>query len=242
MSLPLYPTLTEMVESVRIRSGAIGASLSGDQVSFIKEALRQSQAELYFEAEWVRLHLQVQITLTEGLTDYDLPDGIEVGNLHRLMVYAPTGVPGQGQYIEVDNDDGTWVYNAYKTNSRPKVYTIWDGGVIRLKPAPDATWTTLVIDYDSAQNPLVNNADRPSVDPEALIQRATIKVKKMFGIGDPSADEVQHEKYLQHVRHNQGPNESFRMASDAITGPDYWKYTNRAIGRTSWTTDWNPWP
>jgi hypothetical protein len=233
MTLSLQSTLGEIRNSVMVRSGAGHPGPANAPLQpQVDEFINQAQLELYYEAEWVRRSVTSNFAFIAGVSDYNIPDDCDVGNINRLYIMNTKGSVYQPKFdFLVD------FKNTYKTAGMPRFWTIQDG-VIRFLPAPDATvWTTCYFDYYTAPTKLVNDSDRPAVDAEALIQRAAIKVKSTLGIGGPlELDMASHMMYLSRLRVNQGPPQMFAIASRKIDGPAYWDRA-RSI---PYTPEWNP--
>lgn len=232
MSLPLPPTLSEVRNSVMIRAGAGAPSPANLALqSQVDELIRSSQIELYYRAEWLRGRGHHTFALTANVSDYNVPDDCDAGNIARLWIVNNKGTAFAPKYDELID-----FHNEFKTASRPRFWYIIDG-VIRFTPAPDATWLTADIDYTTAVQPLVNDADRISVDGEALIQWAAIKLRETLGIGAPSeTTRRDFEVYLERLRMNQGPGQMFTAATRLVDGPAYWDRARTV----PYTPDWNP--
>jgi len=233
MSLSLQPTLGEVRKSVMLRAGVGQPGPSNALIQAqTDEYINQSQLELYYEAEWVRKSVTATFNFIAGVADYNVPDDCDIGNVNRLYIEN-----NKGSFYEPKYDFLVDFLNTYKTPNMPRFWTIQDG-VIRFLPAPDGTtWIKFHFDYYLDATPLVNDADRASVDGEALIQRATIKLQTQLGIGgDVSLAMSQHLKYLDRVRVNQGPPQAFPMAPRKVDGPAYWDRA-RSI---PYTPEWNP--
>lgn len=233
MSLSLTPTLSQIRKSVMIRAGvgAPGSANAAIQL-MVDEFINASQYELYYKAEWIRLSKSSTFNFIAGISDYNVPDDCDIGNIHRLYMENSLG-----SFYEPKFDFLVDFRNAYKTPSMPRFWQVQDG-VIRFLPAPDATiWTICHLDYNVEITPLVNETDRPAVDGECLIQRAVIKIQAHLGIGRPTQESMQeHLDYLERLRVNQGPPQMFLTASRKIDGPAYWDRA-RSI---PYTPDWNP--
>jgi hypothetical protein len=232
MSLPLQPTLVDLRNTVIIRSGAGSTgALAGTMAPLIDELLRQSQRELYYETEWVRLRVRRTYALIANQTDYDIPDDMDIAGLCVLTL-----IDNKGKYHQPTYDDMVDYRNTYQTPNRPRFWWIMDSN-IKFLPAPDSTWVSMILDYTMSPNSLISETDRCAVDGECLIQRAAIKLREQMGIGgDSNLARMDHERYLQRMRVNQGPSQKFPIASRTLAGPAYWTHPRAS----PYTPEWNP--
>lgn len=234
MPLPQAPTLSEVRAAALNRVGMRGVP-TGEVVAVTNEKAREAQAELFWQAEWVRLRISATIPLTDGVDTYDIPDDMDLGGLQVAWVQNSDGLRSR-LYL----DSTIEIYNTYRNSSgKPNYLWIMNSG-LTLTPKPDSSWTTLYLEYNRSASGLVNDQDRVSVDGEALIQRMAYKMKEHYGIGgDPTPARIDHERYLMLLRGKQRPPQMFPIASEAMDGPVYWA---RNGGPATYTANWNPWP
>ena len=199
MPEPLTPTLTELRNSVLIRAGMnITDGSAGQYFPLVDELLRKSQKELHLEAPWLRNYVRTTQDLTTDNTDYDLPDDAAFSDMGRVSV-ADT----EGKQYELVYGDGM-VRNVTQTSNRPLWYEIQDQ-VVRVYPAPSSEWVTLIYEYHRGPAQLIGETDRPSIDGEAMVQRATYYLKRQTGFGgDWQPEREEHLRYLHRLQQEQG--------------------------------------
>lgn len=230
MPEPIPPTLTELRNSVLIRAGFSTANgQAAGYFPIVQEFLKQAQEELFLEAPWLRTWVRTTQTLTTDEPEYDLPDDAPIGRMNRIAVSD-----GDKEYT-LGYGAGE-IRNFTQTSNRPIWYEIQDN-VIKLHPAPSSEWTTLIYEYYQGPAALVNDADRPSIPGEPLIQRATYLLKRHTGLGgDWKDDREEHMRYLLRLASDQGEIRHISMtpANDRIPDP--------TVGNGApYSTIWYPW-
>lgn len=234
MPEPLAPTLVEIRNSVLIRAGYTTSNNQAvDAYPLADEMIRKAQRELHLEAPWLTQRTRTTYTLTPDEAVYDTPDDALISRIGRLAV-----INASGNEYDLVAAHGAILRNATKTSNQPLYYEIVDQA-FRLYPAPTSEWVTLVVEYYAGPSQLIGETDRPNVDGEALIQRATYLMKRSTGLGgDPDRDMQDHMRYLQRTSQEQGEIRSFSML-----GKVRMKYSNTSgWNRRAWRDDWNPWP
>lgn len=242
MALPLPPTLVELRRSVAIRSGL--ATQNDSTLRYqaqVDEFINKAQRIIDLKASWARRNIRATFAATTGTTDYDIPNNSTLGAISRLAIQNADGVE-----VELFYDNRP----AYETlrlvdNGQPVVYRIIDE-VIRVLPAVDATlWPTFIMEYQTAAATLVNDADRCSVDPEAIIQMATADIRKMLGLITPveaAADMAAAFAYLNDLQQELNPSRAWSMVSSAVDGPAYIRYgIPSGMGTSPYYAGWSPW-
>lgn len=230
MPEPIPPTLSELRNSVLIRSGFSTANgQAAGYFPIVQEFLRQAQNELFLEAPWLRAWVRDEQSLITDQSEYDLPDDAPITRMGRVAVSN-----GDMEY-DLSFGDGM-IRNITKDSSKPMWYEIQDG-VIKLHPAPSSEWTTLIYEYYRGPANLVNDADRPTIPGEPLIQRAAYLLKRHTGLGgDWQADREEHIRYLSRLASEQGEVRAINMRPRAI------RRAFRTNGNGAvWTDNWNPW-
>lgn len=231
MPEPLAPTLTELRNSVLIRTGMNVTDGSAQQYfPVVDELLRRSQKELHLEAPWLRNYVRTLQNMTVGASDYDLPDDALISDMGRVSV-----VNTDGKQYPLEYGDGA-VRNITTDNGHPIWYEIQDQ-IVRVYPAPDAEWVSLVYEYHKGPSDLVGETDRPTIEGEALIQRATFYLKRHTGFGgDWKTDREEHVRYLTRLRQEQGVVRTLNMRPFK-PGRGYRTVGNGAV----YTSTWSPW-
>lgn len=230
MPEPLTPTLTELRNSVLIRTGMnITDGSAGQYFPLVDELLRKSQNELHLEAPWLRNYVRTTQALTTDSRDYDLPDDANFSDMGRVSV-----INSDGKQYPVKYGDGQ-VRNYTTDSNRPLWYEIQDQ-VVRLYPAPSSDWVTLVYEYHRGSSQLVGDTDRPTIEGEALVQRATYYLKRQTGFGgDWKPEREEHLRYLDRLKEEQGVVRALDMrpSKGAV-------WTSIGDG-APYDTNWSPW-
>lgn len=240
MTLPLPPTLVDLRQSVAVRAGLAGSgNLAARSTPLIDELLRQAQTEIYLRCAWARIWRTTDITLTTGERDYDIPADTVIGNIGPIWVKNLDGRPFPVQFedmLEVE-----WVSQDLQANGRPMTWNIVND-ILRISPAPDAAvWPNLTLHYQQAPNTLTSDQSRASIDGEALIQLATIRLKENMGIGGPQQPDIaRFERYLYDLRAASSPARVYATATRHIDGPAYWTSPSADTYTTPWISGWNP--
>ena len=234
MPEPLVPTLVDLRNSVLIRGGysVIGNQAAG-MYPIVDEFLRSAQNELHKEAPWIREYKRTTQSLVTDQTDYDFPDDALMSSMGRISI-----INTDGNEFPLYAANGPGINNATKTSGAP-TFVSYVNNIIRLKPAPTADWATLVYEYYAGPAPLVAETDRPTVDGECLIQRATYMLKRHTGLGgDWEAVRQEHLRYLKRTQEEQGIVRSISMRGAVpLKNDPRWYGTNRQ----PWQAGWNPW-
>ena len=231
MPEPLPPTLTELRNSVLIRTGFNATDGSaGGCFPLVEELLRRSQKELHLEAPWLRNWKRTSQTVTTDEHDYDLPDDALIGDMSRVAI-----ADAEGKEYDLEYGSGS-IRNITTTSGMPKWYEIQDN-VIRLHPAPSADWPTLIYEYYEGPADLVADTDRPTIDGEAIIQRATYYLKRQTGFGGEwQPEREEHLRYLKRMQEEQGEIRAIDMR-----GSHARRYVRTIGDNAAWTTTWSPW-
>lgn len=234
MPEPLSPTLVELRNSVLIRGGysVVGNQASG-MYPLVDEFLRKAQQELHKEAPWIREYKRTTQSLITDQSDYDFPDDALMSSMGRIAI-----MNSDGNEFNVYAANGAIVNNATKTSGTP-TFVSYINQMIRLRPAPTSEWLTLVYEYYAGPAPLVAETDRPTVDGECMIQRATYLLKRHTGLGgDWTADREEHLRYLKRTEQEQGIVRSISMRGSVPLRTSSRSWVG---GNQPWRADWNPW-
>ncbi len=244
MALPLSKTLDEIRRSVLIRTGmATAGSVPSRILAMIDEMIRSSHIELFTMFDWCRITTRLSQNLVEGQYQYDLPASlVSLGTISRVVI-----TKSDGRVYDLVQDQRTDVKDNFGhnpdwsiPNGQPKFYRIIEG-VLEMTPPPDTNYSTITIEALPGPSEMVANEDRATVDSEALIQRATIKILDHTQTRDTRLLQQIHSTYLTQLRGKQRPAMAFPIASDDVGGPGYWYLASRYPNTRPYTNDWNPW-
>jgi hypothetical protein len=242
MTLPLPPTLVSLRNSVAIRAGlASSGNLAARSQDLLDELLIEAQKEIYLRAQWARLWRTADISLVTGQRDYDIPSDLYIGTIGELWVYN-NETPSRPFPVKYeDSIDAEWLSNPGTSQGRPLVWKILND-LLRIAPEPDATiYPTLQLHYQQAPSDLVSDQSRASIDGEALIRLATIRLKIYLGIGGPQDEAMAaFQRYLYDLRAASSPARSYDMASQRLMGPAYWTQPSVDAFVTPYVAGWNP--
>lgn len=242
MTLPLPPTLESLRNSVSIRVGlAASGNLSARMQPILTELIRQAQAEIYHRCSWARLWRTTDISLVSGQRDYDIPADSFIGTIGPVWCINDENRPFPVEYDDTLEVEWSTPATAGLESGRPLWWKVLND-LLRIAPAPDATvYPTLQLHYQQASGVLTSNESRASVDGEAIIQLATIRMKEYMGVGGPQMGEVaRFERYLYDLRATVAPQRSYGIATRTIDGPAYWTSPSADTYTTPWISGWNP--
>jgi hypothetical protein len=237
--MPLTPemTLAQARNSVAIRAGvATSGSLPNTIRDTIDEALRAAQKLLYTRNPYTRRRQTIDAALTTDVSAYDLPNGVDIGDLGTVLVVTPLG-----KVYEVVYEDSPRLANLSPTAGRPRWFRVINQEIV-LYPAPDAAeYPTLRFECQASDGALVDDADRLAVDSEAAIRLATINVKKFLGVAGDSADRTSElrelDTYLDGVRGRVNPTRAYGIASNDAGLP----LAQHLGDGQPYVPSWNPW-
>jgi len=204
----------------------------------IDEFINQTQKQLYTRAYWARLSRRLEFSLVTDQTDYDIPSVTTIGGIHRVTV-----ADLNGREIELKYEDVLEVQDFTRVNSSRPIFFSVNDDVLRISPSPDATkFPTMFMEVELALTKLVADTDRTVIDTEALVQGATILLRKDLGTGGSQASaDADLRQYLLDLRGLVSPNRSYPIASRTIDGPAYWRQPSVNQYAQPFSTDWNPW-
>jgi hypothetical protein len=244
MSAALQPTLAEARQEVMNRCGlATEGNIPRAVQGTMDSRIRSAQKQLYELYPWLRNYVTGEITLSNGVRDYDVPDDTE---------------PGEIDYISVRRISDGWVYPLERgvrpvernylisvppANSMPMRFDFING-IIRIDPAPDTTYfDVLQLQYYQVIVSLVEDTDRLVIDGEAVIMYAEILTKQHYGGQDTTKLENQLGLYIQKKMGKQGNGSGFQMGGhQSVIGKT--QPRNRFFdrgGNGGWGRGWWPW-
>ena len=228
MAMPIRPTLRELRESVLLRIGmSPDGGAAARAAAQVDERIREAQEYIHLNLDFTHLWTRRAVPLTVGVTDYDWPDDVEVGDLRRVVAAR-----NDGYEIELASGLNTYERNSAYWNgstsaapqdtwNAPQLWTI-ENQIIKIAPAPDEYWTQLIFEAFIAPTPLVSDEDRCAVNGEALKKLAEALLKTHFGM--PGAQEAKQafNDFIEDLRTKQGDGEGFQLGGrqSARLAPD----------------------
>lgn len=241
MPQPLPPTLGEIRVEVATRSGLMGVNdTNARHKSLVDSFIRRAHREIFLANPWARLRKTVTFASVDQQTDYDIPDATYVGGIICLEALDTKGVHRPLVY---DDSRDLSIYELSNA-TQPQWWRVIDD-VIRVLPKVDAAnFPSFYMEYEAAPVNLVNDADRAVTDGEAVIQKATIYLKRHLGtFADLKTEEMEHADYLKHARNFTLPGRMYGTASRDWQGPIYVRLNSYPTGAGTgpYTPTWNPW-
>lgn len=234
MALSLYPTLADLRADLFTRLGmeTQGGQASPDAALF-DSWLRQANKMLWLECDWLRSRTRFSVDLVTGSSVYDWPDNVDEGSIEIVEVEDENG-----KFAPLACGISSAIRNLQPTvtASRPQWFDVHDD-IIEILPAPDATYPRIWITAELGPSDLRAEGDRCDVDPEALLQMATIMGREHFEMGDTRSAEKFLARYIQLTRAHQGPPRSYQAATRRYVGPPSYRWRQPR----AYTVDWNPW-
>jgi len=173
MTLPLESTLAEIRRSVLVRLG------------IVDEAIRRAHKAHYYTVEWQALRRREEFALSEGVHSYDFPDETQVGQIGALYVQD---ADGRRPSMLLPGTTATGRDTLRESNGTPAFYEFIDEQ-IDIYPAPDESYTTLVIEYQLREPSLVADEDRVILDSELITAQAVVYMRMHLAL--PGATEEQ---------------------------------------------------
>lgn len=234
MALALLPTLTELRSRLFTRLGmeTQGGQASPDSALF-DSWIQQSNAMLWLECAWLRSRTRFSMTLVPGQSIYDWPDGIDEGSIEIVELEDSDRKVFP---LTVGIDFMIRNLNPAASNSRPMWFDVHDN-VIEILPAPDTTFPRVWITGEFGPAELRAEGDRCNVDPEALLQMATVMGREHFGMGDTRGAETRLQRYIMLSRAHQGPPRMRPFATKRYVGVPSLRWRRMQ----PYASDWNPW-
>lgn len=244
MALRLGPTLAEARRECAIELNW-GAQVSNTTAShpLIDRMLRKAYQRVQHEFPWAILYQSHIEPLITGQTQYEIPDGLRLGKIERLVLLDTDGREWAIQRGLDVAERSAW--------SRPDIspgiplrYDLQDGGIVIL-PAPDATrYPSMRFDGYFTPQPPQMNGDRIPVDGEAVIGLAVAMLKAHVASPDAARAAQDAEVYLQRLRPAETVGASFRLGGPFSRKFCYsgGRYTpdQRLTGDGGWWVGWTP--
>lgn len=173
----------------------------------LDEYIREAHNELYNMTEWMAAMKRTTVTLIDDQTAYDFPDDCWPADIVAMTVKNTTG-----QEFEVHPGMRPNERNAAATASgRPLRYEIMDR-TMNVYPAADTdSYTTLQLDYKTAEPAFVEDKETIVVDSRALIALAAIKVREHFGMPVTKRMTDSCERIIQQAVAEQSDGETFHF-------------------------------
>jgi hypothetical protein len=238
MALPAGMTLREATQEVLIRSGmGTKAGMNTNLDPLVQSYIRSAQAELHPMMEWTQLRAVIDIALIADQMQYDWPDNVSPGDIDFI-----TAVRGSdGQEFPLEPGIRPSEHTVSTTSGLPTRFDFTDE-IIEIRPAPSSVYTGLKLYVVKEPAPLNNPDDRISIDAEAVVQRAVIKVRNHFGAPGVPLLVTLHEKYLSDVRAQQSTGDGFQLGGHQSWRTRVQRRDRLATSRYSngWRSDWNP--
>ncbi len=177
MALELEYTLEEARLEVIARMGfPVQGGLSAAMYPFIDSFIRQAQATLYEEVDWVKLWKDEEIELIEQQDAYDWPDDCRYGQENSVFA-----TDSNGKITKLSPGLKAWEISEDKTPTTPQRY-FFKERMLYIYPIPDVTrWKTLTIRYIATASPLREDGDRLSMNSQAVILKSLILAKIHYG-------------------------------------------------------------
>lgn len=213
MALREMMTLVEMRSEV-LKRCALPVELSVDIHDQIDSFLRQAQKTYWNKFPALRTRTRRDITLTQSVTTYDLPDDFDAGSIYQVSAATNLGREWTLEPGIRPEDRSDAALSSSSAGDEPSRYEFVDGQLLVLR-APSADVTTLRILGHSAISLLTEEDDRPATDDEAMIQFSVIELKKFKKMLTPSEARQEHADlemgYVADVDGNQGQTDTFLM-------------------------------
>jgi hypothetical protein len=243
MSLPMTKTLEELQLEVLLRCGySTEGNQSASVAPLVNSLIIGSERELFPECQWINAESRVSVSLSTDNSSIDWPDDAEPGDVKQMWVqHASTLVlyemlPG----VHLNERSSSTVGESGK----PLLYEVIDGG-ITIFPPPSDDYSTIYMSIRLAPS-MAQAEDRCVVDPEVLIQRATMKFKEYLGQSIGQMEMANHERYLARLRASNASKGGF-----VIGGHKSWRtqvQKNNRVNRSdnlsansAYSNEWNPW-
>lgn len=215
MALSVSPSLQELRQSVAIRLNmGVQASTSTALHPQLDEYIRQAFHLLVRDAYWVILQTTVEIALQDKIHEYDVPDGIDVGDIQEVTVKNIKN-------FEFPLFSGIEYYerNAFDINRGDKdnvgqlpLRWVVEDKLFKIFPAPDATqYPTLIIRGRALPRAPYKNDDRSFIDGEAHIAQAVVSLKRHYNMPGADNDDVVLQKHLINIRAAQSDGETIQI-------------------------------
>jgi hypothetical protein len=211
MALPLGITLSEARQAVLTRVGmALDGNLPANQNALVDEKLRSAQSQLYQLMHWTHMNKRRDSALAEGVTVYDFPDDCDPGQIQRIIcVRESDGFEAVLQPGLRPSERNAFSNDVSANLGVPARYEFEDE-TITIMPAPDAEWTVLRFEYYARPTKFIEDADRASVDAEALLMLGEILLKEHYTIPGTETLRQDLSGYLNRLKGKQSVGDGFQ--------------------------------
>ncbi len=246
MALPSASTLEDVRSAVLARCNyATGGNLAANVRTLADECIRSAQSQLYAETEWLVLRTTSNVTLTDGTQSYDFPDGSDIGKVFGVAVINLDGREFPVDWGLRQNERDAAKTEGAVATGRPLVVQIVDES-LKLWPAPDTNYPTLILDYYLGVNYLADNETLVLLDAELVTQAAAIKFKRAMNRTIDTGELAEHERYLGRLISLQSSGEGLQLGGHQSWRNTVQKRNRVATGRRQgngapWNSGWNPW-
>lgn len=163
--------LVQLLASLRSKIGhSLSATVGADELATLKAQLRDTQDRLYDEYAWPFLRQWFSFTLAAGQRYYDMPAGLSLERIERVVVVWNTQVQPLTRGISFEH------YAIYDSDAdtRSSPATNWDvrwtgsAEQIEIWPLPDSTNYTVKIEGIRNLRPLLADSDVADLDDQLL--------------------------------------------------------------------------
>lgn len=211
MALAASAPLSDIRQSVAVRLNmGAQAARSTRMHGILDEFIRSAQALLLSEFPWIVLDVEKTIDSIEDQHDYEVPDGMAVGDIHEITVLSKANrefplragvAPHERNAFRID------VPGAGARSGLPLRYEVLDAS-LAIFPAPDPVeYPKIVIRGKATPSLLRNDNDLCAIDPQALITQAVIAGKEHFGVAGAQIDAQMQARYLRNLAAKQSDGE-----------------------------------
>lgn len=244
MPLSLGPTFQSVVTELLVNLGrSVQGNHSNATYALAQSWVRRAHEMLYYDVEWVRLAKTVDITLTEDVREYDIPEEVDPGRIQRVLVIKAAAKEDEKEY-PVGMGIRPNERNSAQESGRPLRIELIDGE-FKLWPAPDDVWAgTLRLEVVEGLTELNEQGDRVVVDKTALLLQAEILGKNHYGMPGIQLLVALLGKRIDDLRAAQSDDESIQIGGPQAHVVSSIRTRNRITNggtRQSSGDDWNPW-
>lgn len=244
MALRLGPTLAEARRDCAVELNW-GAQVSNTTAShpLIDRMIRKAYQRVLHEFPWAILFQSHTEALITGQAQYEVPDGLKMGRIERVVALDTEGREWEMQRGLDVAERAAWG-RTDATPGAPLRYDLQDRGIVLLPPPDSTRWPSLRFDgYFTPPAPTAN-LDRIPVDGEAVVGLAVAMLKAHVAAPDAQRAAQDAEIYLQRLRPAESTGSSFRLG-----GPFSRKFRysrgrntvdNRNVGDGGWWVGWTP--
>lgn len=239
MSLPAPWSLVQVRNEVFLRCTVnTGGDRGARSRAIIDSCIRQAQRMLEIQSPWLTLQTTLNVTMTDGVSVYDIPDTIDPGRIELIDVREVS----TQKFWPLKPCPTQPERNSLVSSTLGRPVAWWfENQMLYVTPSPDTdSWDVLRITGFLRANTLTADTDLVVLDPEAVVQRAEIFARPRLGLPvDPSLTQA-HLAYVRDLKATQTEGAGFVLGGDTSTKLRPESIDDLRLPLEAFTNAWQP--